>query len=98
MVNLLRLEPLSFGYRREFRINLLPDATLNVRAAIRFIGEEAVGTPAGGFDCWVIEGENTRLASWPIDKLWLAKMGDFVVKAVEHQDQIQVDYILEGYE
>ena len=92
-----RFESLHRGYRREFHINLLPDATLNVGAAIQVVGEEVVETKTGRFDCWVLEGENTRLASWPIDKVWVAKGERFVVKAIEWQNSTQVEYKLEGY-
>lgn len=95
---LLRFESLHRGYRREFHINLLPNAVLNVRAAIRVVGEEAVKTPAGSFDCWVLEGENTQLASWPIDKLWVAKDEKLVIKAIEWQNTTQIEYILESRE
>lgn len=94
---LLRFESLHKGYRREFHINLLPDATLNVRAAIQVVGEEVIETPAGRFECWVLEGENTRLASWPIDKVWVAKDERLVVKAIEWQDNIQIEYTLESH-
>lgn len=92
---LLRFEPLRKDYRREFHLNLLPDATLNVKAAIRVTGEEVIETPAGRFECWVLEGENTRLASWPVDKIWVAKNERLVARAVEWQDDIQIEYRLE---
>jgi len=94
---LLRFESPHLGYRREFHVNLLPNAVLNVRVALKVVGGETVETPAGRFDCWVLEGENTRLASWPIDKLWVAKKERFVVRAIEWQDDIQLEYILESY-
>lgn len=95
---LLRFGPLHQYYRREFYINLLPDATLNVRAAFQVVGDEVVETQAGRFDCWVLEGENTQPTSWPIDKLWVAKSERVVVKAIEWLGDVQVEYILESYE
>lgn len=95
---LIRLESLHQGYRREFYINLLPNATFNTSAAIQVVGEETLETPAGRFDCWVLEGENTQLAPWPIDKLWVAKNERVVVKAVEDQAGAQIEYLLESYE
>jgi len=94
---ILRFESLQQGYRREFHINLLPNATLNVRVTLKVVGWETVETPAGRFECWVLEGENTGLASWPIDKVWIAKDERFVVKAIEWQNNIQVEYVLESY-
>lgn len=94
---LLRFESLYRGYRREFYLNLLPDATINVSAAIQVIGDQTVETQAGSFDCWIIEGENTQLTSWPIDKLWVSKDWRFVVKAIEWQGSTQVEYVLESY-
>jgi hypothetical protein len=91
---LLRLEPLGFGYRREFHINLLPDATLNVRVAFKVVGEESVQTLAGTFDTWVIVGENTALAAWPIDRIWVEKGDGMVVKAVENQAGVLFVYEL----
>jgi hypothetical protein len=81
---LWRLEPLRLGYRREFHLNLFPDATLNVLSAFEVIGEERVQTPAGTFDSWVIEGKNTALVAWPVDRVWVAKKDGIVVKALEN--------------
>jgi hypothetical protein len=91
----LRFQPLGPGYRRELYLNLLPDAALNVRAALRVTGEERVETPAGRFSCWVLEGENTGLAPWPIDRIWVSKDRKIVVKAVEWVNGVQCEYVLE---
>ncbi len=91
----LRFEPLGSDYRHEFYLNLLPDALLSVKVAFHVAGEEEVNTPAGSWSCWVIEGENTQLASWPVDKIWVDKESALVVKAVENQSGYQVVYLLE---
>lgn len=94
---LIRLERLQPGYRREFYLNCMPEAGTIFSAGVAVIGEEKIQTSAGLFDCWVVRGENTRLAPWPIDRVWVAKDGKFVVKAVELQDDIQFEYFLESY-
>lgn len=91
-----RFESLQRYYRREILINLLPDATYTVGAAFQVTGDETITTPAGNFDCWVLEGENTQLTAWPIDKLWVTKGGGLVVKGLETNDAIQYEYILES--
>ena len=92
---LLRFESLSENYRHEFYINLLPDAVLNVRTAVQVVDGETVGTPAGTWDCWILEGENTQLTSWPIDKIWVDKGSGMVVKGMENQNGDGVVYLLE---
>ncbi|RLG57092.1 MAG: hypothetical protein DRN83_02620, partial [Hadesarchaea archaeon] len=92
---LFRFEPLGDSYRHELYLNLLPDAFLNVKVAFHVVGEEELDTPAGSWSCWVIEGENTQLASWPVDKVWVDKERALVIKAVENQDGHEVVYLLE---
>ncbi len=92
---LLRFEPLNQDYRHEFYINLLPNAILNVRAAVQVTGEETVETPVGSWECWVLEGENTQLTSWPIDRIWVAKDSGLVVKGVKSQNGEEIIYLLE---
>ncbi len=94
---LLRFESLYQGYRKEFFINALPDATQYVPVAFQVVGDNTLKTQAGDFDCWVIEGENTQLTSWPIDNLWVAKDTGVVVKAIELQDSVQFEYVLLNY-
>ena len=56
---LFRVENLYSGYQRSFYVNSLPIATTVVPAKISVTGEEKVETPAGSFDCWTLQGENT---------------------------------------
>jgi len=90
----LRFQPLGPHYRLELYLNLLPYANFNQKVALKVTREEDIETPAGRFSCWVLEGENTRLASWPIDKIWVSKNEKIVVKAIELQDSIQIEYSL----
>lgn len=96
---ILRFGPFYQGYRQEFYINLLPDATENLTIAMEVVGEEEIETQAGYFVCWVLEGENTQPTQWPIDKLWIAKGERLVVQALENQAEgSDILYILEDKE
>ncbi len=92
---LLRFKSLDQNYRHEFYINLLPNAIFNVRVAVQVVGEETVETPTGSWDCWVLDGENTQLTSWPIDSIWVSKGNGLVIKAVENQGGDEITYVLE---
>jgi hypothetical protein len=88
---LLRIEPLSIGYEREFDLNVLPDAMNIIPASLKVAGEEMVVTPAGAYDCSVVEGENTS------NKIWVAKDGRVMAKFMEKLAGAEVVYILESY-
>ena len=88
---LLRLEDLHLGYERGFYVHSLPEATQLGAASAEVIGEERVSTPAGNFDCWIVKGTNVT------DRLWIAKGGAAVVKAMENVDGVEITYMLEAY-
>lgn len=90
-------------YQYSLRLNLLPNPVVgsiapaqNTVVTLRVTGSETVETSVGSFECWMVEGgENTRLAAWPIDRIWVAKESGLVVKGIENQDGDELIFMLE---
>ncbi|MEM2878776.1 MAG: hypothetical protein QXG10_04470 [Candidatus Hadarchaeales archaeon] len=92
---LIRFDDVGEGYSRRFGMSLMPDATTIVSSRISVSGEENVESPAGTFECWAMEGENTESVPWPVDRMWVSKKDGIVIKASELIGGGETTYLLE---
>jgi len=66
----LRIERLRLGYYKEFNLSYFPNARVTGALALKVTGEEELETPAGSFECWVVEGSGAFAM-----RMWVAKDG-----------------------